>query len=134
MFIDTIVEYSELGMAFIGTAVYDFISSFYINPGRAFGVVRWTGTINIVVNIISALVILVISLAVLYFLWGVSKYIISDDVKKREEAIKVITYGVIVIFVMVSMWSLVFVIGRTFGLGSNQVPREEIIDINRLIR
>lgn len=67
--------------------------------------------------IVGTLVPLVISLAVIYFLYGIVKYLIaSGDETKRKESVKVITYGLIAIFVMVCVWGLVSFITNTFGV------------------
>lgn len=67
--------------------------------------------------IVGTLVPLVISLAVIYFLYGIVKYLIAaGDETKRKESVKVITYGLIAIFVMVCVWGLVSFITNTFGV------------------
>jgi len=60
---------------------------------------------------------LIVSLAVVYFLFGIVKYLLSaGDETKRKESIKVITFGLIALFVMVSVWGLVSLITNTFGV------------------
>ena len=73
-----------------------------------------------IVEIVNNTIILIIALAVAYFLWGVAKYILhSDDAKAREEGKNMMIYGVIALFVMVSMWGLVNLLDTTFfGLDS----------------
>lgn len=138
MIFETIRNYIGGGTASIGTALQDFVSSFYINTpgfGSSFrGGAAFSAVLAPIIVIIRMLGAIVLALAVVYFLWGVLQYVISDDTKKREEAIETITYGVIILFVMVSMWSLVFLIGRTFDLGRNEVPRTQAVPINRLTR
>jgi len=64
------------------------------------------------------LVPLIISLALIYFLWGVAKYIQKPDEKGRE----MILWGLIGLFVMVSVWGLVNLLGGTFNLINTQPP------------
>ena len=73
-----------------------------------------------IVEIVNNVIILIVGLAVAYFLWGVAKYILhSDDAKAREEGKNMMIYGVIALFVMVSMWGLVNLLDTTFfGLDS----------------
>ncbi|OIO33277.1 MAG: hypothetical protein COZ49_04260 [Candidatus Yonathbacteria bacterium CG_4_10_14_3_um_filter_47_65] len=74
-------------------------------------------------SILDPLVPLIIGLALVYFLWGVSKYILhGDDEKKREEGRQMMVYGIIGLFVMVSVWGLVNILVGTFGL-SNIIPQ-----------
>jgi len=71
-------------------------------------------------EILSPLVYLLISVAVIIFLWGVVKYIKSAD--SEEERIKAkdfIMYGIIGIFVMVSVWGLVNILSGTFPMDKN---------------
>ena len=81
-----------------------------------------------IVEIVNNAVILIIALAVAYFLWGVAKYILhSDDAKAMEEGRSMMIYGIIAIFVMVSMWGLVNLLDATFfgidsGLNNTELP------------
>jgi len=72
--------------------------------------------INVIISsVVNPLIILVSSLALLYFLWGVSKYILhSGNEEKRGEGYQMMIYGVIALFVMVSVWGLVGVLSNTF--------------------
>lgn len=73
-------------------------------------------------NIVSASVlkpvtVLIVSLGLLYFLLGVLKYIQSvDNEEKRKEGATMMTYGLVALFVMVSVWGLVHVLEGTFKL------------------
>lgn len=71
--------------------------------------------------IINPLIYLIMALALLYFLIGVFKYIRETDAK-RAEAAKMILWGIIGLFVMVSVWGLVNVVAGTFPLSNNTMP------------
>ncbi len=77
---------------------------------------------------------IIIALAVLYFVWGIAKYI-KDSASEgaQEEAKNIMLWGVIVIFVMVSMWGLVAILTRTFGITPGGGPPingiEELIPV-----
>ncbi|MDQ5901685.1 MAG: hypothetical protein QG580_400 [Patescibacteria group bacterium] len=63
---------------------------------------------------------LLISLSVIVFIIGVIKYIKNgDDSKAREEGRNFMIYGIIGLFVMISVWGLVGVLQGTFGLGNS---------------
>ncbi len=84
-------------------------------------------TINKAQDIIQSLIPLIIGIAVIVFIWGILQYVIATDDDKRKEARMVMIYGIIVLFVMVSVWGLVELLGDTFGIdtggGSNiRVP------------
>ncbi len=61
-----------------------------------------------------------IACAVVYFLYGVLMYVImGDDEEKKEKAKSTILYGIVGIFVMVSVYGLVRLVQSTFGVGIN---------------
>lgn len=78
-----------------------------------------SGILSTVSQIIGQLVPLVIGLAVLYFLWGVLQYVVAKDSEGQKEARGVMLMGIIVLFVMVSVWGLVNLLGDTLKLDTN---------------
>lgn len=73
----------------------------------------------IFVSIISALMPFIVALAVLYFIWGVFQFVAAaGDEEARTAGRDKMIYGIIGIFVMVSVWGLVNLLGGTFGLNS----------------
>jgi len=81
-------------------------------------------------NILNLVVPLFIAAAVVVFLWSVLKYINSgDNAETREQAKSLMIYGVIAIFVMVSVWGLVGVLRNMFTLNGNVLP----VDPNSII-
>ncbi len=70
--------------------------------------------------ILGLLIPMVFGLAVLYFFWGVAKYILSaGDAKAADSGKSIMIYGVIAIAVMASIWGLVTWLQNTVGV-SNQ--------------
>jgi len=64
---------------------------------------------------VNIIVVILISLAILGFFWGVSKYMLSGgDGAKVEEGRKVMIYGIIALFVMVSLWGILQILSYTF--------------------
>lgn len=60
-----------------------------------------------------------ITIAVIVFTMGVIKYVANaDDSTKREEGRNFMIYGIIGLFVMVSVWALVGILSNTFGFGN----------------
>jgi hypothetical protein len=67
--------------------------------------------------VINPIVQLLFAAAVLYFLWGVFKYIrAADDPSARIEGGRHILYSVIGLFIMISVWGIIAVIQRTIGV------------------
>lgn len=75
-----------------------------------------TVIINIARLIQDGVIPIIIGLALLTFLWGVMKYGTSRDEATRKESIAIIINGIIVLFVMVSVWGLVALFSDFFGL------------------
>ena len=88
-----------------------------------------------VTSLLSALVNyaigLAVGVAVLAFFYGLIKYMYSskggEDAKKNYQ---IMVYGVIAIFVMLSVFGIVKLLQNTFGVGSQtQIPPPSIGDI-----
>lgn len=56
------------------------------------------------------------SLAVLYFLWGVVRYVIAKGAEDKEQARGVIIYGIVGLFVIFSVWGIIFLLQGVFGI------------------
>ncbi|PCI20191.1 hypothetical protein COB64_02675 [Candidatus Wolfebacteria bacterium] len=73
-------------------------------------------------ELLNTIIPILITLAVIYFIYGVIQYVTAKDEDKQAEARKVIVSGIIGIFVIVSIWGLVSLVARTFGIGSGLDP------------
>lgn len=83
-------------------------------------------TLKIILDLVKKSIPLVIAFAVLYFLWGARKYITAIDGDDQKEAKDMIVHGIIILFVMVSVWGLVNLIVSTFGVGPTNLPPQQI--------
>ncbi len=64
---------------------------------------------------------IVVALALVYFFWGLGQFILgSSESEKRKQAIEIMIYGIIALFIMVSIWGIVNVLQSTFGVTGNQ--------------
>jgi amino acid transporter len=81
---------------------------------------------SIVMGILSQAVIILVAFAVIFFLYGILKYITAgDDEEKRTKMKNVMIYGIVGLFVMVSFWGIVNILINTFQLDTTpyvQVP------------
>jgi len=69
---------------------------------------RFGDIVNNLIIVLDRVVVLIIALALVYFLYGVVRYIgRHGDEKARSEGIMIMTHGIIALFVMVSVWGLV---------------------------
>lgn len=70
-------------------------------------------------NFLNRLVPFIIALTLLVFLWSIFKLVLTSNEDARKEAIKLITFGVVALFVMVSVWGLVNILVSTLKLQNN---------------
>lgn len=64
----------------------------------------------------SAIIPLIISLAIAMFMFGIVKFIANgDDETKRKEGRQFMLWGIIGLFVMLAIWGILQVLTSTFG-------------------
>lgn len=71
---------------------------------------------------------IVVALALLYFFWGLAQYILNaGDENKKKEGREIMIWGIVALFVMVSIWGIINVIQDTFDVrgGNIDVPQVE---------
>jgi len=74
--------------------------------------------VNEIIGLITLFIPIIVGLAMVTFLYGLVLYIgNSGDESKRKESVQYIIYGLVGLFVMVSVWGLVGMIAGTFGEG-----------------
>ena len=58
-----------------------------------------------------------VALATIYFLWGITQYVLSaDSVEEREKSKEVMFWGVISLFVIISVWGIVALFRTILGI------------------
>ncbi|MFC1802245.1 hypothetical protein ACFLY7_02280, partial [Patescibacteria group bacterium] len=72
-------------------------------------------------GILDAVIPLIVVLAVLFFFWGLVKFMMNAG-EEKEEGRHIMIWGIIAIFVMVSFWGFVAVLQTTFGVKTPTVP------------
>jgi|GEM_PF-361108 len=72
---------------------------------------------KIIRSILNPLVPFLVALAVVAFIYGVVMFTFSDGGDKKEEAKKFMFWGIIGLFIMISIWGIVAIFQDTFGLG-----------------
>lgn len=92
-------------------------------PLTSFAATDFKTLVNTIVNnVLNPLIGLVIALAMLFFIWGLAKYL-KGDAKLKEEAKGVMVFSVLAMFVIFSIWGLVRVLQNTVGItGDETVP------------
>ena len=71
------------------------------------------------IDTLNSLIPIIIGLAVLLFIWGLFRYFSTDSQNTKKQAVRIIGYGIVSIFVMVSLWGIIFLISGVLGVGGN---------------
>ena len=95
------------------------IASLVFTPVFAFA--QQLGNIETLVRSVGRLVDLalpiVVAIALLGFFWGLVKFILAQgNEESKVDAKKIMLWGVVALFVMVSVWGLVRFIGNSLGI------------------
>jgi len=80
------------------------------------------GIVEGIQAVIKALLPIVGALALLYFFWGLAKFILAaGDEEAREKGKSIMIWGIVALFIIVSVWGLVAWLGTLLGIeaGSN---------------
>ncbi|PIP86616.1 hypothetical protein COV42_00215 [Candidatus Campbellbacteria bacterium CG11_big_fil_rev_8_21_14_0_20_44_21] len=107
------------------------VASAYFLPLLAFAQDETVGgLIPLIRNLINTLTPIVVALALLYFFWGLARFILaSGNEVEKDKGKDMMLYGIIALFVMVSVWGIVGLLGDTLGIeqgGSIDAPRVNI--------
>ncbi len=78
-----------------------------------------TDVITKISALFSAILPVLVSFGVLYFIWGMVQYFIADGEEAKKNGRDRIIYGIIGLAVIVSIWGLVGILNQTFGLGQS---------------
>lgn len=74
-----------------------------------------TNLLYLALNMVNLVIPLLIAVALVVFFWGLIKYIAGAG-EGNEEGRKIMIAGIVGLFVMVSIWGIIRVIGNTLGI------------------
>jgi hypothetical protein len=79
------------------------------------------GLIQFANTALNDVMVLFITLAIVVFFWGLIRYIMTNNAggEGRAEALSVIFYSIIAIFIMVSIWGVIHLLQATFGVNNS---------------
>ncbi len=113
----------SVGAASFLAPVFAFAQPFYDGSfGQSSGTVLPGGTdafniLGIISSIFAVVIPILVTIAVIWVIVGVIKYITADDDETQATARKTILHGIIAVFVIVSIWGLVAILNQTFDVG-----------------
>lgn len=119
--------YLSTALAFAVTALPLLAAAQTLNTAQT-GIFRILG---IVAAFMNGLIGVAITLAIVVFFWGLIKYLLGSGSEGKADGLKVMFYGVVTIFVMVSVWGLVNLLQSTFlgGTGASVAPNVNTLRI-----
>jgi hypothetical protein len=82
--------------------------------------------LTVINQILATLIPILITLAVVYFIWGVIQYTVSTDEEAKAGAAGKIINGLIGLFVIVAFWGIIRLVTNTFGVGPEQLNQGSI--------
>ena len=88
-----------------------------LTPMLAFAANTIGGMLVTILALVSAVLPVLISLAVVVFVWGVISYVIGADEEAKKKGRDKIIYGLIGLVVIFAMWGLIAIIAQTFQIG-----------------
>lgn len=77
-------------------------------------------------NLLGYVTPVLVTIAVIYFIYTVIVYTMSGDDKKKADAKKNIIPALIGLFLIVSFWGILSVVSNTFNVGPEQLRKEHI--------
>jgi hypothetical protein len=99
--------------------IYFFIVISLLAPAVSFAALDGIkGMISEIGKLVSMIIPIVMGLALVYFFWGIAQFVLHDagNDKTREEGKKKMLWGIIALFVMMSIYGIVAFIGNTLGI------------------
>ena len=109
-------------LIFIGSTL-SFVTPLLVLAADDNGII---GLITIFSKILGVIMPVLVSLAVVYFIWGVIQYLLIGNEEKKKKAKEAIISGLIGLFVIVSFWGIIKVITNTTKIGPERLNEKAI--------
>lgn len=94
------------------------------------GAATLLNTLSLANTFLNALIGLFITLAIVVFFWGLIRYLVNISGDKKAEGLQIMFYGVVAIFVMVSIWGIIRLLQSTFQVTSTSPVIPQGIQVN----
>ncbi|TAK58646.1 hypothetical protein EPO14_02315 [Patescibacteria group bacterium] len=107
-----------IGMTFVSAVAFIPVSTF----AAASTIQDVLRNLNLPLQLATTLVVM---LALLLFFWGLAMYVFgSSNDEKRKKGIPMMIWGIVALFVMLSIFGIINMLQATFGVGSGtlQIP------------
>ncbi len=81
-------------------------------------------------TLLNALIGVFIALAIVVFFWGLIKYLWGANAENASEGLKLMFWGLIAVFVMVSVWGIIALLQRSFNVGGGAAITPDPVDLD----
>lgn len=82
--------------------------------------------LGIIAKFLGYIIPVLITLAVVYFIWGVLSFILSSDEEAKKSGRAKIINGLIGLFIIIAFWGVISLVTTTFGVGAEQLRQQDI--------
>ena len=105
-------------------------STVFLTPAMALAAGGLETVLNTLARLINTATPIVFALALLAFFWGLAVYIFnSGNDEKKAEGKNIMIWGIIALFVMVSVFGIIRILQQTLGVDGSQninIPRVQV--------
>ena len=86
------------------------------------------GLLSVIKTTLNYIIPILVSIAVVYFIWGVISHVISQNDEERKKSADHIINGIIGLFIIVAIWGILTFVSTTLGVdiqdqSFNQLPQ-----------
>jgi len=108
-------------------------AAFLPKLAHAYTCIAQPGTIDALLckigSLMNIIIPLLVTLGIIYFIWGVIKYVTAKDSDAQAEGRTVMISGIIALFVILSLWGLVRILQNTFGVTGGNPASQNLPNI-----
>lgn len=125
----------QLTQTLMGTFARMAVLALLFAPSVVFAADGLEGVLLVFGRLISIATPIIVGFALLVFFWGLAVYVMnfSAEEKDKKKGRDIMTYGLLTLFVIVSVWGLVQILQETFGISAGNEGNEQASRIPYII-
>jgi hypothetical protein len=100
---------------YLTTGAISLIALIAAVPELALAESTLTSVLQVISTLLSTLIPIVVTLAVVIFFWGLATFLLKAG-DEKDKGRDIMIYGIVVLFVMVAVWGLVELLANTFDI------------------
>lgn len=84
------------------------------------------GFLATIQGLLNAVVPILISLGIVYLVWGIVQYMIGDSEEAKTKGKERVIFGIIGLAIIISVWGLVSIVTKTFNLEGSAPTKDDL--------